>query len=143
MNLDKNIGEQSFDLLCHKFIGSGMSRDVYTSLLLPDCVIKVENGAKYFQNIMEWEVWYEVKGTEYEKWFAPCEFISANGTVLIQKRTEPIPEKRLPKKLPSFFCDFKKANYGLYKNKPVCHDYGLAYILKCGLNKKMQNIEWW
>lgn len=143
MRINEGLGEQSYALLCDKFIGSGMSRDTYSSLLLPDCVVKVEDCARIFQNVLEWEIWQEVKNTKYSKWFAPCEFISPNGSILIQKKTEPMPLKKLPEKMPSFFCDFKKGNYGWFENRVVCHDYGLAYILNKGLNNRLKKVEWW
>lgn len=109
-------------------LGSGVGRSVYAlrhSLDGHECVVKVETAAQSFQNISEWLVWQDFRDTpQIAKWLAPCVSISPDGTVLIQRRCEPIPEARLPKKLPSFLTDLKKSNWGLLKNRPVCLDYG-------------------
>lgn len=109
---NNHIFRQAFNMLCNNKIGSGMSRQVYDSLILPDFVIKVENEAGQFQNIMEWEIWNRVKDTDYSIWFAPCRWISADGSILIMEKTESCRKKHYPEKMPVFFTDFKFANYG-------------------------------
>ena len=77
----------------------------------PTLVIKFEVEPKSFQNVYEWHTWDRVK--EYKpvaKWFAPCVNISECGTILLQKRTTPVPNKMLPKKVPAFFIDLKRSN---------------------------------
>jgi len=75
--------EDAFNLLCNDKIGSGIARVVYDSVLLPDCVIKVEQGPHSFQNIIEWQVWQSVSQTEHSKWFAECRHISPCGRILV------------------------------------------------------------
>lgn len=128
------------NIICHKQIGAGMSRKTYDSIVLPDVVIKFEEASGFFQNQMEWEIWHSVKGTEFSKWFAPCEWISNNGSVLIMKKTTPA--TKYPDKMPAFLADFKKTNYGIYNKKLVCHDYGMSMIIRTGLTKRMKKAFW-
>jgi hypothetical protein len=72
MSDNASIHKDTFFLLCRDRIGYGMSREVWSSDLIPDCVVKTESNAGSFQNIIEWETWNRVKGTEFEKWFAPA-----------------------------------------------------------------------
>lgn len=135
------IHRDAFNLLCADRIGYGMSRSVFSSRLLPDCVVKVEEDAGRFQNIVEWEIWQRVQGTDFEKWFAPCRWISPNGSVLVMARTTPALE--YPEKMPVFLCDFKRTNYGIYDGRLVCHDYGTSLIFEHGMSKRMRKAEWW
>jgi hypothetical protein len=143
---------QSFDLLCDQLIGHGMSRNVYSSKILPDSVVKVEEGSGRFQNVVEWETWQRVKDTPYSRWFAACHWISPNGTILIMERTRPPAPVEYLEKMPVFLCDFKRTNYGVsmladQKGKPtnflVCHDYGTHLMFENGMTKRMQKAEWW
>lgn len=105
---------EALDFLCRDYISSGMSREVYRSPLLPDCVVKVENVRGHFQNIVEWETWQRVKDTKYSRHFAPCLHISGNGLILIQQETHKPPKDFLwPEHMPKFLGDFKYSNYGL------------------------------
>lgn len=107
-------------------IGGGTARDVYALNFPPDgceSVVKFEDIALSFQNVIEWKIWGWVVETKWEKWFAPCHSIGGNGVVLIQRRTTAL--DRLPKRIPSFMVDTKKSNWGLYEGRPVCHDYGM------------------
>ncbi|WP_373379902.1 hypothetical protein [Cupriavidus nantongensis] len=135
------IHRDAFNLLCGDRIGYGMSRSVFSSRLLPDCVVKVEEDAGRFQNVVEWETWQRVQGTDFEKWFAPCRWISPNGCVLVMARTTPAVD--FPEKMPVFLCDFKRTNYGLYDGRLVCHDYGTSLIFEHGMSKRMRKAEWW
>lgn len=150
MSDNSGTWRQAFDLLCAHQIGWGMSRTVHASHLLPDCVIKVEDGAGRFQNIVEWETWQRVKDTEFSRWFAECKWISPNGAILVMERTRsPAPED-FPERMPVFLCDFKRTNYGMAKSsgKPgkewlVCHDYGTNLLFEHGMSKRMRKAEWW
>lgn len=112
-------------LFLGKYISSGRDRDVYVVANDPDWVVKIERNPTDFQNATEWNIWREVVGTQWEKWFAPCAKISDNGICLIMARTTPLPPEQYPKVLPDFLCDLKPANFGLYKGQVVAHDYGL------------------
>lgn len=142
MSDNPTIHRDAFNLLCDERIGSGMSRVVFSSLVLADCVIKVEEAAASFQNVMEWQAWQQVKDTEFAGWFAPCEWISPNGAVLVMKRTEPVASWSYPKRMPAFFTDFKRRNYGWLGGRLVCHDYGTALLMQVGLTKRMRRADW-
>lgn len=150
---DESNHREAFHLLCDQRIGGGMSREVYSSKILPDCVIKVEDGAGRFQNIVEWETWQRVMDTPYSRWFAACRWISPNGQILIMERTIPPGPADYPERMPVFLCDYKRTNYGLSQltvaetGKPshvfVCHDYGTNQLFEHGLTKRMRKVEWW
>lgn len=144
---------QAFDLLCDQLLGRGMSRNVFSSKLLPDCVVKVEEGAGSFQNVIEWETWQRVKDTPASRWFAACKWISPNGTILVMERTRPAAPSEFPESMPTFLCDFKRTNYGMAssvtraggagKDWFVCHDYGTHLMFENGMTKRMRKVEWW
>lgn len=150
---DAATGRQAFDLLCDDRIGYGMSRQVFICKLLPDHVVKVEEGAGRFQNVIEWETWQRVKDTPTSRWFAACKWISPNGTLLVMERTRPAARKEFPDRLPSFLCDFKRTNYGMAstvgrhgqpgKEWFVCHDYGTHLMLENGMAERLRKVEWW
>ncbi|WDZ97977.1 hypothetical protein Herbaro_09410 [Herbaspirillum sp. WKF16] len=150
---DASNHREAFHLLCHEKIGGGMSREVYSSKILPDCVIKIEDGAGQFQNIVEWETWRRVMDTPFSRWFAACRWISPNGQILIMERTARPSPADFPEKMPVFLCDFKRDNFGLSTlidqatGKPshtfVCHDYGTNMLFERGMTKRMQTVEWW
>lgn len=152
MSTNATVHRDAFDLLCDERIGYGMSRSVFSSKLLPDCVIKVEEGAGRFQNVIEWETWQRVKDSEYSRWFAACRWISPCGSVLIMERTRPPAPKEFATQMPAFLCDFKRTNYGmLAPNKSrtgrsdslVCHDYGTHLMFEHGMTRRMRKAEWW
>lgn len=136
------VNRETFDILCGKELGRGVARVVYQCELDPSWVIKTEADRQSFQNIMEWETWERVKHTEFAKYFAPCYYISGTGAVLIQQKTFPIPTHKLPKKMVAFLTDFKRTNYGIYKNKIICHDYGLHLLMEKGMSHKTKSVTW-
>ena len=129
-----------FWLLCGRELGRGAARIVYATKAFDEAVIKIEDGGGSFQNIIEWETWQVVKGTELERWFAPCIDISSCGTALIQART--VQPRNYPKQLPIFLTDTKRSNYGLYKGRFVCHDYGLHMLWEFGMSKRAKKAHW-
>lgn len=148
--------QQAFDLLCGKQIGRGMSRVVYECRPDPTSVVKVEEIAGSFQNIIEWETWQRVKDTAYANWFASCKWISNNGTVLLMERTIQAQSKQYPDKMPVFLCDFKRTNFGMStaprrvaqsspstRNRFVCHDYGTNLLFENGMTKRVRKVEWY
>lgn len=139
-----DIKTEFIDTFCGKLIGHGYSRQVYEYKLDSSLVIKIEtciNVSKYFQNVIEYDTWINIKDTDLSKWFAPCVYISYNGNVLIQKKTNPV--KKYPDMIPIFLTDTKKQNYGMYKGKFVCHDYGTNNLIKYGFTKRMKKADWW
>ena len=143
MSENAAIHRDVFWLMADRLISNGISRNVYTSSVFPDCVVKVEEDACMFQNVMEWQTWGKVRGTALEKWFAPCKWISPNGSVLIMKKTTEPAEKHYLKQLPVFLTDTKRSNYGMYQGRLVCHDYGTSLLMEYGMSKRMRNVEWW
>lgn len=145
MSTDKPINptilRDAFHMLCGDEIGSGIGRRVFTCDLIPDCVVKIEENGGSFQNVVEWETWLRVKGTEHAKWFAPCRWIAPNGTVLVMERTQR--PGRYPEKMPVFLTDFKRTNYGMLKGRLVCHDYGTHLMFEHGMSKRMRKADWW
>lgn len=109
------------------YIGRGRDRKVYA--LGEDKVLKTEDAAGSFQNIVEWETWKTLEGCSAQRWFAKPTSISPNGALLIMERTKPLDLDRLPKELPHFFCDLKPENFGTIGGRLVCHDYGTIHIL--------------
>lgn len=144
---------QAFDLLCDELIGRGMSRMVFSSKVVPDCVVKVEDGAGQFQNVVEWETWQRVKDTPHSRWFAACRWISPNGSILIMERTRPAGMNEFPDQVPVYLCDFKRTNFGMSQmpdpktGKPahtfVCHDYGTNLLFERGMSNRLRKAEWW
>lgn len=142
--------EEAYNLLCGERIGYGMSRMVFECTLLPDCVVKVETDAQRFQNIVEWETWKTVQHTPAARWFAQCKWISPSGVVLIQERTRPPAPQEFLDKIPVWFTDTKRTNWGMAStNKSgkqflVCHDYGTSLMLQEGtVTKRLKKAEWY
>lgn len=130
-----SVALETLQLLLGEKLGGGAYRDVFAMTLNPDLVLKVEpeNNSR-FSNIQEWTVWNEVQDDpELARWFAPCHHISSCGTILIQSRTKPL--KKLPAEVPNVMTDVKLANMGLYKGRPVFHDYGNHKLYLRGMRR--------
>lgn len=128
-------------MLGEKRIGYGMSRVVYDHPHDPTKVIKVEAEGRFFQNVMEWEIWREWShDDDVAKWLAPCHQISASGRFLIQAKAFDCRPEDIPKKLPRFLTDHKPDNFGVMgfgkKKRVVSRDYG---IIKYTLNDTLRN----
>lgn len=142
MSDNSTVHREAFWLLAGQQLGVGMSRKVYVCDLDREWVLKVEDDAGRFQNVMEWETWQAVKGTQFEKWFAPCHHISPSGSVLVMARTTPAVPAKYPKRMPVFLSDFKRSNYGLYKGRIVCHDYGTNLLMDWGKTTRLRAAHW-
>ena len=118
-----------------EYLGSGSFREVYRHNHWGGRVLKVEHKkhSNCFENVLEYETWSLVLGTRWEKWFAPCESISPSGHILTQVYCHPMEDSDIPKMIPSFFCDVKSFNWGRYKGRIVCYDYGHSRFIKNGL----------
>lgn len=128
--IDERVFEDAFNLFCGDLLGSGIHRKVFECKLRDDLVVKVEdNEPKYawraFANVHEMTFWEDHKLFEpVARWLAPCEWMSPDGLVLLQKRVAMLPlDYELPKRMPTFLTDFKRENYGLYEGRLVCVDY--------------------
>ena len=131
-----------FRLVVGERIGGGISREVYEFRPNNDLIIKFDTNSRSFQNVSEWETWGWVRGTRMARWFAPCVQISPCGTVLLQRRCEPLQKKQIPRKLPAFLCDFKPENFGLLEGKVVCLDYGTAWSCIRSVPKQLVKVDW-
>jgi hypothetical protein len=130
------------DLFVGEQLGRGSYREVYACRTDLDLVIKIENhDNKAFCNIHEWAIWEEVRHLpKIARWFAPCIAISANGSVMLQRRTQPI--VTMPSRLPNWFADIKPANLGLLDGRVVAHDYGNHHVFDIALkNFKLQTVK--
>ena len=127
---DARTFEDTFNLLCGARLGGGAHRTVFECRIRPDLVVKVEIDTTWrgFYNAREYKFY-----TDYahcpgvEKWLAPVEFISPDGRILLQKRCDPVRSTdTLPDKIPAFFTDIKRENFGWLNGKFVCLDYALT-----------------
>jgi len=138
----KAVYKDCFNLLCGKMLGSGIHRDVFECKLRPDLVVKVEKSDhRYFANVMEMFFWDEHHYREsVATWLAPCEYLSPDGRILLQRRAQPIAdESQLPKQLPSFLADLKMSNFGMLDGRVVCVDYALNIT---NASTRMRKAEW-
>lgn len=135
--------------LCGKKIGSGSYRTVYEYNFDKSYVIKIEHSNTEC-NVVEWMLWEEIKGLRgdlawVKDWFAPVLWMSPNGKILVMKRTYEKPNKERPRKVPDFFTDLKRDNFGWLGSKFVAHDYGFVHrFIKYG--SKMRTVskdKWW
>lgn len=119
-------------------ISSGQYRDVYDYKPKRGYVIKVTHYQEYNWN--EYNIWQEVKDAPYKKWFAPVLDISAGGHFLIMKKAKQPTAAKFPKRIPNFFTDLKKENFGFIGNQFVALDYqhlcrGLDIAFDAGYRK--------
>lgn len=130
MKMNRPIFEDAFNLLCGKLLGEGIHRKVYECKLRPELVVKVEYDTdyRYFANVMEMKFWCDHQHySKVANWLAPCEYMSPDGLILLQRKTTPIPDDSLlPAKLPSFLSDIKKENFGMLNGLLVCMDYAMT-----------------
>lgn len=131
MKFTEGVTRDILALMLGARLGSGIARSVYVFRPNPTLVVKIEEDAGSFQNIIEWTTWNEVSDTKWAVWFAPCHHISPCGTALIQSRTHPLGTP--PDKIPNFFADLKPENWGMLDGRPVAHDYGYTCLSSMGL----------
>lgn len=143
MRLSDDSASDLFHLFCGKEIGSGEHRTVYEHWQNKNWVVKHDHGTNW-SNVNEFLIWNEFQHSPLGKWLAPVEWISPRGLWIIQARTKPIPIGKFPKKIPSIFCDVNPSNWGLYKGRPVCHDYGnhAVYEIVKRRGEALQSVVW-
>lgn len=140
--LTSTIARDFIVMFLGKKLGNGIARDVYVHRFDPRLVIKIEETSGSFQNVREAHMWDEVGDFKpMAKWLAPVIAISPCGTVLIQRRAEPIALKDLPKQVPVFLTDIKRDNWGLLDGHPVCFDYGTT-LMTFGKKLKTKKADW-
>lgn len=135
------IAADLFAMMAETSLGRGMSRHVYKYAMMKNAVIKFEELG-YYQNVMEYETWDRVRHTDVAKWFAPCHYISPCGRILIQGYATDLVWEKRPEKIPSFFTDLKIENWGKYKGRPVCRDYGTHLMFEKGMSSRLKKAEW-
>lgn len=138
---DPFLQQDLLSFICGDFISSGTFRDVFSYSLDPTLVVKIQRDQGKFNNIIEFNIWCQVRHTKYKKHFAGCPWMSSNGRILLQKRTEPITKnRRAPKEIPKFLTDVKEENYGFIGKNFVVHDYDytLLRVLDIALTDDMQ-----
>jgi hypothetical protein len=136
------VAKDLFSLVRGELLGEGVARHVYGYDLDESLVMKFEIGGQSFQNVAEWEVWRWARGTSKARWLAPCISISPSGSVLLQKRVEPLPRSQRPKRLPAWLSDVKTENFGILDGKVVCCDYGTTIVAIRQLSNKLVAREW-
>lgn len=126
-------------------LGYGVGRQVYLCKINSDYVVKIEDKARSFQNIAEWDAWDWVSqggAPDMAKWLAPCLQISASGSILVQRRVEPLRTSDLPAKVPAFLADLKLENFGMLNGKVVCCDYGTIGVSLRRTDKRLVKAVW-
>ncbi len=135
--------EDAFNLLCAEKIGGGIHRTVFACRLRPELVVKVEDedGFRYFANVHEMKFWNDNQHDEkVAKWLAPCDYLSPDGRILLQRRIAPLREADvLPDKLPAFLADIKRDNFGVLDGRIVCADYAMTIP---STNMRAKKVSW-
>ncbi len=134
--------EDAFNMMCGKFIGEGIHRKVFECKIRPDLVVKVEtDDLRNFANVFEMQFWDAYQHSKLiSKWLAPCEYLSPDGMILLQKKCSQVPfDYPMPKNMPEFMTDFKRANFGIMDGKLVCVDYA---ITRSDPSVKMTKADW-
>jgi hypothetical protein len=133
----------ALNLLCGDLIGEGIHRKVFSCRIRPDLVVKVEieKDWRYFANMQEQKFWND---NEHYKpvadWLAPCEFLSPDARIMLQRRVEPVRASDcLPVSLPHFLTDIKRENFGYLNGKLVCCDYAVTIDRP---NVKLKKCDW-
>lgn len=122
--------EDAFGLLCGNKLGDGIHRTVFECRLRDDLVVKVEkeNVWRFFANVHEMKFWSDHRNNSaIAKWLAPCDYLSPDGRILLQKRVRMVqPMDVVPDTLPQFLTDIKRDNFGWIGDQLVTVDYALT-----------------
>jgi len=106
------------------YIGGGEYRLVFDFDLIPNTVIKFCSANDCQANWVEYSIWQSVKNTKNAKWFCPVIDISPCGRFLLMEKARKIKDdEKLPKKVPNYFSDIKRSNFGFIGDRIVCTDY--------------------
>jgi len=135
--------EDAFNRLCGKLLGEGIHRKVFECRLRDDLVVKVESEEnwRYFANVLEMRFWNDHE--HYKKvadWLSPCEYLSPDGRILLQRKASPIVELSvLPEQVPAFLSDLKPENFGMLDGRLVCLDYALTIP---NPSTRLKKVDW-
>lgn len=119
---NKIVSLEFFNFFLGERLGSGCFRHVFSYKPDPKWVIKIDVGNTN-ANICEFNYWNDLSETDFSQWLAPCGNMSPCGRILMQRKCKPL--KSFPEMIPKCFTDVKFDNWGLFKGRPVCFDYGL------------------
>lgn len=137
--LRSDLGRNLYDFIIGDLIGEGSKRAVFEYNLDKRYVVKL--AVRPDANFREHDLWNELKHDDVSKWLAPCHWISHYGDIMLQYKTEPLPDDfKMPKKLPEFLTDIKKSNFGLLNGKLVAHDYDLTLNANFAIKSKMRKV---
>lgn len=135
--------EDAFNILCGEQLGSGIHREVFECRIRPDLVVKVETDSTWrnFANVREHQFWADNEhAPAVAKWLAPCEYLSPDGRISLQRRAEPVrPSDVLPTKIPAFLTDLKRENFGWLDGRLVAVDYALTIT---AASTRLKNSDW-
>lgn len=122
--------EDAFNLLCGDKLGEGIHRNVFECRLRDDLVVKVEkeDAWRFFANVHEMKFWSDYQdNSAIAKWLAPCDYLSPDGRILLQKRVRMVqPMDAVPDALPQFLTDIKRGNFGWIGEQLVAVDYAIT-----------------
>lgn len=126
------------------YIGGGEYRLVFDFDPVSGSVIKFCNADDCQSNWTEYSIWQSVKDTKNAKWFCPVIDISPCGRFLIMEKARAIKEdENLPKKLPNFFTDIKRSNFGFIGDRLVCTDYQfISRAIDLSFCTSNRNADW-
>lgn len=141
--MNKPTFEDAFNILCGKLLGEGIHRKVFECRIRPDLVVKVEHDTdwRYFANVLEMRFWDDHQYFDkVAQWLAPCEYMSPDGRILLQRRALPIVDSSaLPAQLPEFLSDVKVDNFGMLDGRLVCVDYAMTIP---NPSTRLKKVEW-
>lgn len=128
--MNKETFKDAFNLLCGEKIGEGIHRTVFECRIRADLVVKVESeiNYRYFANVLEMRFWNDHETDKrVAPWLAPCEYLSSDGRILLQRKAFPITDTAvLPRQVPSFLSDLKPGNFGILDGRVVGLDYAMT-----------------
>ncbi len=137
---------EALNLLCGHLLGVGVHRKVFRHAFNEKLVVKVATNSEGIRaNFCELETFDWIKENEkYKHYFAAVDQLSSQGTILIQEYIPDLPAGSY--KLPSFFTDLKRENFGLVRgtdgSQIVCRDYGIHLLIRdVGKPVRMVNVE--
>lgn len=139
---DKTLSRDFCDFFLGEYLGSGVSRHVFRSKANQKRVIKIAYDSPR-ENIIEDEVWTRIQFVKkYNKWFSPVHSISPSGYVLEMSYARTIPSLNYPDKIPAFFTDVNRSNFGWLNGHVVCLDYAANLLMEKGMDCGNRKVEW-
>lgn len=136
--------QDAFNLLCGELLGQGVYRRVFECRIRKDLVVKVETEVGWhrsFANVAEMRFWNDHE--HYKKvadWLAPCEYLSPDGRILLQRKASPIVDRSaLPEQVPAFLSDLKPENFGMLDGRLVCLDYAMTIP---NPSTRLKKVDW-